>query len=44
MKSLDSVEQYMRRGGWKRRGIVFRAEDAEDMETVTREPGERASF
>lgn len=44
MKSLDSVEQYMRRGGWKRRGIVFRAEDAEDMETATREPGERASF
>lgn len=44
MKSVDSVENYMRRGGWKRRGIVFRAEDAEDMENVTREPGERASF
>lgn len=43
MRSLDSVDNYIRRGGWKRRGIVFRAEDAEDVESVTRQV-ERASF
>ncbi|KAI5467895.1 hypothetical protein BGZ63DRAFT_372463 [Mariannaea sp. PMI_226] len=43
MRSLDSVDNYIRRGGWKRRGIVFRAEEAEDMESVTRQ-AERASY
>lgn len=27
MKPMDSVDNFIRRGGWKRRGIVFRDED-----------------
>ncbi|KAL4723448.1 hypothetical protein ACLX1H_009945 [Fusarium chlamydosporum] len=30
MRSLDSVDNFMRRGGWKRRGIVFHKEDLEN--------------
>jgi hypothetical protein len=29
MRSLDSVDNFIRRGGWKRRGIVFHKEDIE---------------
>jgi hypothetical protein len=29
MKSLNSVEDFVKRGGWKRRGIVFRQEEVE---------------
>lgn len=29
MRSLDSVDNFIRRGGWKRRGIVFHKEDLE---------------
>lgn len=27
MKTMDSVEEFIKRGGWKRRGIVFNSED-----------------
>jgi hypothetical protein len=30
MRSLDSVDNFIRRGGWKRRGIVFHKEDLEN--------------
>ncbi|KAH7161315.1 hypothetical protein EDB81DRAFT_341536 [Dactylonectria macrodidyma] len=39
MRSLDTVDTFIRRGGWKRRGIVFHAED---MNSANRNP-ERAS-
>ncbi|KAF7549784.1 hypothetical protein G7Z17_g6183 [Cylindrodendrum hubeiense] len=38
MRSLDTVDNFIRRGGWKRRGIVFHAED---MDSANRP--ERAS-
>jgi hypothetical protein len=41
MRSLDSVDNFIRRGGWKRRGIVFRQED---MENQQRTEADRASF
>ncbi|KAI8669549.1 hypothetical protein NCS57_00770200 [Fusarium keratoplasticum] len=41
MRSLDSVDNFIRRGGWKRRGIVFRQED---MENQQRSEADRASF
>lgn len=28
MKTMDSVEDFIKRGGWKRRGIIFQADDA----------------
>jgi hypothetical protein len=28
MKAMDSIENFIKRGGWKRRGIVFQAKDA----------------
>ncbi|KAM5367578.1 hypothetical protein ACJZ2D_009946 [Fusarium nematophilum] len=40
MRSLDSVDNFIRRGGWKRRGIVFRQED---MDGQRIEP-DRASY
>ncbi|KPM33913.1 hypothetical protein AK830_g12659 [Neonectria ditissima] len=40
MRSLDTVDNFIRRGGWKRRGIVFRAEDMDG----TARPAERASY
>jgi hypothetical protein len=27
MKTMDSVEDFIKRGGWKRRGIIFQADD-----------------
>ncbi|KAK7433261.1 hypothetical protein QQZ08_000197 [Neonectria magnoliae] len=39
MRSLDTVDNFIRRGGWKRRGIVFHAEDMDG----TARPTERAS-
>ena len=30
MKPMDSVENFIKRGGWKRRGIVFKQDDVED--------------
>ncbi|KAF5024093.1 hypothetical protein F66182_3837 [Fusarium sp. NRRL 66182] len=32
MRSLDSVDNFIRRGGWKRRGIVFHKEDIETQQ------------
>ncbi|KAF5013658.1 hypothetical protein FDECE_350 [Fusarium decemcellulare] len=40
MRSLDSVDNFIRRGGWKRRGIVFRQEDMDGQ----RSEQDRASF
>ncbi|KAM0432253.1 hypothetical protein ACHAPT_004791 [Fusarium lateritium] len=40
MRSLDSVDNFIRRGGWKRRGIVFRQEDMENQ----RCEADRASY
>lgn len=40
MRSLDSIDNFIRRGGWKRRGIVFRQEDMESQ----RCEADRASF
>ncbi|OHF03395.1 hypothetical protein CORC01_01114 [Colletotrichum orchidophilum] len=34
MKSLDSVEDFIKRGGWKRRGIVFEQEGARTSNTL----------
>ncbi|KAJ0295887.1 hypothetical protein COL5a_010961 [Colletotrichum fioriniae] len=34
MKSLDSVEDFIKRGGWKRRGIVFGQESARTSNTL----------
>ncbi|KAM0545147.1 hypothetical protein ACHAPJ_011493 [Fusarium lateritium] len=31
MRSLDSVDNFIRRGGWKRRGIVFHKEDLDNQ-------------
>lgn len=28
MQTMDSVEDFIKRGGWKRRGIIFQADDA----------------
>ncbi|KAH6605308.1 hypothetical protein Trco_007015 [Trichoderma cornu-damae] len=32
-KAVDSFEEYVRRGGWKRRGIVFNREDMDTYES-----------
>lgn len=29
MKTIDSVENFVKRGGWKRRGIVFQQNEAQ---------------
>ncbi|KAJ0160395.1 hypothetical protein CTA2_8034 [Colletotrichum tanaceti] len=34
MKSLDSVEDFIKRGGWKRRGIVFEQEGSRSSNTL----------
>ncbi|GKT42522.1 uncharacterized protein ColSpa_02703 [Colletotrichum spaethianum] len=34
MKSLDSVEDFIKRGGWKRRGIVFEQETSRSSNTL----------
>jgi hypothetical protein len=31
MRSLDSVDNFIRRGGWKRRGIVFHKDDLDNQ-------------
>lgn len=39
MRSLDTVDNFIRRGGWKRRGIVFHQEDMDSAR-----PENRASY
>jgi len=34
MKSLDSVEDFIKRGGWKRKGIVFQQEGTRSSNTL----------
>ncbi|KAK2024296.1 hypothetical protein LX32DRAFT_643766 [Colletotrichum zoysiae] len=34
MKSLDSVEDFIKRGGWKRKGIVFQQEGSRSSNTL----------
>lgn len=36
MRSLDTVDNFIRRGGWKRRGIVFRQEDMDSARVDNR--------
>lgn len=36
MRSLDTVDNFIRRGGWKRRGIVFRQEDMDSSRSDNR--------
>jgi hypothetical protein len=33
MKRLDSIEEFVKRGGWKRRGIVFNQEEVDSNES-----------
>jgi hypothetical protein len=34
MKTMDSFENFIKRGGWKRRGIVFEQDDRQSSESL----------